>query len=391
MVSREWMDKDFYAVLGVASDASSSDIKSAYRKLARELHPDHNPDNPKAEDRFKEVSEAFAVLSDDAQRKEYDEMRSLMGAGAFRRGARMGNSGMGSGSPVDLDDLLSQARGGFGGSGAGGGLGDIFGSFFGNTRRRGPTKGRDVETRIDLDFTDAVNGITLPLKLRSPGVCDTCHGDGAKPGTSPQVCPTCHGAGVLSANQGSFSFAEPCRDCEGVGTIVVEKCPECQGSGGVTKTRTITIRVPEGVRDGQRIRLSGRGEPGERGGPTGDLYVTVNVRPHELFTRDGDNLRIRVPISLSEAGLGTTLRVPTLTDPVRLRIPAGTPSGRVLRVKDRGVATKKGHGDLLVTVDIDVPKELSAEAKEALAEYAKHAPPAPRQKLQVDSASAKES
>lgn len=385
MVSRDWMDKDFYAVLGVAKDASQSDIKKAYRQLARDLHPDHNPDNPEAENRFKEVSEANAVLSDDKQRKEYDEMRSLMGAGAFRRGARMGGGGGGGGStPFDFDDLMSQARGGGGYSsqGGAGGLGDLFGSFFNGGRSHGPAKGRDVETRVELDFADAVGGITLPLKLRSPGVCDTCHGNGAKPGTSPQTCPVCRGAGVRSINQGAFSMSEPCRECDGVGTIVIDKCPECQGTGGVTKTRTLTVRIPPGVKDGQRIRLAGRGEPGERGGATGDLYVLVKVRAHDLFARNGDNLTITVPISIAEAALGTTLRIPTLGEPVTVRVAAGTPSGRTLRVRGRGVTRNKTTGDLLVTVEIDVPKNLSTQAEAALEEYAKHAPQPPREHIE---------
>ena len=380
MVSRDWMDKDFYAVLGVAKDAPQADIKKAYRKLARDLHPDHNPGDQQAEERFKEVSEANAVLSDPKQRKEYDEMRSLMGAGAFRRGGRMGGNGM----PFDFDDLMAQARAGagrgFGAQGAGGGgIGDLFGSFFGGgNRRRGPEKGRDVETGVELSFVDAVKGITLPLKLRSPGVCDTCHGSGAEPGTTPQTCPTCHGSGVVTANQGAFSLSEPCRDCDGAGTIITHKCPECRGSGGVTKTRTLTVRIPPGVKDGQRIRLAGRGEPGERGGATGDLYVLVRVKSHPLFAREDDNLLITVPVTLSEAALGTTLRVPTLDDPVTLRVPAGTPSGRVLRVRGRGVqrTDKLGTtvGDLLVNVQIQVPATLAPQAREALEQYQRYAP-----------------
>lgn len=378
MVSRDWLDKDFYKVLGVPKDAPQTDIKKAYRQLARELHPDHNPGNADSEERFKEVSEANAVLSDEKQRKEYDEMRSLMGAGAFRRGARMGGQG-----GFDFDDLMSQARGGgFGGGAPGGGLGDMFSSFFGGNRRRGPAKGRDVETSVELDFGDSVAGITLPLKLRSPGVCETCHGNGAKPGTTPTTCPACAGAGVRTVNQGAFSLSEPCRDCDGVGTIVTEKCPECRGTGGVTKTRTMTVRIPAGVRDGQKIRLAGRGEPGDRGGPSGDLYVLIKVRPHELFTREGDDILLSVPISLSEAALGTTLRVPTLDGPVTLRVPPGTPSGRILRVRGRGVSRTKTPGDMLVTVDIDVPDKLSDAARTALEDYARSAPPAPRGKIE---------
>ncbi|GAA4913826.1 molecular chaperone DnaJ [Stackebrandtia albiflava] len=380
MVSRDWLEKDFYKVLGVTKDAPSSDIKKAYRKLARDLHPDHNPGNADAEERFKEVSEAYAVLSDDRQRAEYDEMRSLMGAGAFRRGARMGQGGM----PFDFDDLMAQARGGgFGGGGNNGGLGDLFGSFFGGGRRRGPTKGRDVETGVVLEFDDSVKGVALPLKLRSPGVCDLCHGSGAKPGTSPKTCPTCQGAGVRTVNQGAFSLSEPCRECDGVGTVIVDKCPECQGTGGVTKTRTMTVRIPAGVKSGQRIRLAGRGEPGTRGGAAGDLYVLVTVRPHPLFARDGDNLALTVPVSFTEAALGVNLRIPTLDGPVTLRVPPGTPSGRTLRVRGRGVNRDNGKGgDLLVTIEVHVPKDLTPEARKALEEYAQAAPAAPRDEIE---------
>lgn len=382
MVSRDWLEKDFYKVMGVAKDAPTSDIKKAYRQLVRDLHPDHNPGNPQAEERFKEVSEAYSVLSDDKKRKEYDDMRSLMGAGAFRRAARMGEGG--GGMPFDFDDLMAQARAGAGGfGGQGGGLGDLFGSFFGGSKRRGPVKGRDVETGVELEFRDAVAGVTLPLKLRSPGECDNCHGSGARPGTTPQTCPTCMGAGVRTVNQGAFSLSEPCRDCDAVGTIIIDKCPECQGSGGVTKTRTLTVRIPAGVRDGQRIRLAGRGEPGTRGGAAGDLYVLVTVKPHSLFGRDGDNLLLTVPVSFTEAALGANVKVPTLDGPVTLRVPPGTPSGRTLRVRNRGVTNANGRrGDLLVTVDIDVPQHLSPEARKSLEEFARNGPQPPRDEIE---------
>ena len=208
-----------------------------------------------------------------------------------------------------------------------------------------------------LDFADAVRGVTLPLTLRAPGVCDTCHGNGAKPGTQPRTCPQSATApGVITRNQGSFSFSEPCRECQGVGTVVEEKCPECHGTGGVTKTRTLNVRFPAGVADGQRIRLAGRGEPGERGGPAGDLFVQVKVRPDELFGRTGDDLTLTVPITFAEAVLGTDLRVPTLDGAVTLRVPPGTPSGRMLRARGKGVVRRDGQaGDLLVTLDVVVP------------------------------------
>jgi len=391
MSSKDWLEKDFYAVLGVNKSASPDEIKKAYRKLARDLHPDRNPDNREAEEKFKAASEAYDVLSDDKKRKEYDEMRSLFGSGAFRRGARSG------GQQFDPSDLF----GGFSNAGAAGGAGDrrfggagfsdIFSSIFsgggpggGAARRGGPRRGRDVETEVTLDFAQAVLGTTLPLTLRSAGECDTCHGSGAKPGTTPRTCPQCHGSGLISRNQGSFSFSEPCRECQGAGTIVDEKCVDCRGTGGVTKTRTINVRFPSGVADGQRIRLSGRGEPGDRGGPAGDLYVQVGVRPDELFGRSGDDLTLTLPISIAEAVLGADLRVPTLDGPVTMRVPPGTPSGRKLRARGKGVARKNGPpGDLIVTVDVQVPDGVTGEARDALERFAKLTPPAGRERLEA--------
>ena len=384
MSSKDWVEKDFYAVLGVDKTASQDDIKKAYRKLARQLHPDRNPGDKKAEERFKEVSEAYDVLADDKRRKEYDEMRQLFGSGAFRRSARTG-----AGTPFDLSDLFGGGartggaeRGGFGGTG---GFSDLFSSIFtggADRRRTGPDRGRDVEAELVLSFADAVRGVTMPLTLRTPGTCDTCHGTGAKPGSQPRTCPRCKGAGLVTSNQGSFSFSEPCRECQGVGTIVDEKCPECRGTGGVTKTRTINVRIPAGVSDGQRIRLAGRGEPGERGGAAGDLYVLVKVRPDDLFGRSGDDLTITVPVTYPEAVLGTDLRVPTLDGAVTVRVPPGTPSGRTLRVRGKGVSRPNGQaGDLLVTVEVEVPRTVSAEARKALEEFAAATPPAARARI----------
>ncbi|MFI6331392.1 molecular chaperone DnaJ [Micromonospora chersina] len=386
MSSKDWIEKDYYAALGVEKSASSDEIKKSYRRLARESHPDHNPGDPKAEERFKAVSEAYAVLGDEKKRREYDEMRSLFGSGAFRRNAR--GAGQPGGMPFDVSDLFGGGAAGGEARFGGGGLGDLFSSIFtgggagGATRPRGPARGRDVETEVALDFPDAVRGVTLPLTLRAPGVCETCHGNGAKPGTQPVACPVCHGAGVTTRNQGSFSFSEPCRNCQGVGTVVEEKCPECQGTGGVTKTRTLNVRFPAGVADGQRIRLAGRGEPGERGGPAGDLFVHVKVRPDDLFGRTGDDLTLTVPITFAEAVLGTDLRVPTLDGTVTLRVPPGTPSGRVLRARGKGVVRKDGRaGDLLVTLDVVVPATLSDEARAALEAFAEQTPPAAREHL----------
>ncbi|MEV6342157.1 molecular chaperone DnaJ [Actinoplanes sp. NPDC051851] len=398
MSSKDWLEKDFYAVLGVNKSASTDEIKKAYRKLARDLHPDRNPDNKEAEEKFKAASEAYDVLSDDKKRKEYDEMRSLFGSGAFRRGARPGGPGGGQFDPSDLFGGFSGAAGGGAGGGpaadrrfGGTGFSDIFSSIFsggaggpaGPAGRRGPQRGRDVETEVTLDFAQAVRGTTLPLTLRTPGACDTCRGSGAKPGTTPRSCTKCQGTGLISSNQGSFSFSEPCRDCQGSGSIVEEKCPECRGTGGVTKTRTINVRFPAGVADGQRIRLSGRGEPGDRNGPAGDLYVQVKVRPDELFGRSGDDLTLTVPISVAEAVLGADLRVPTLDAPVTLRVPPGTPSGRKLRARGKGVVRKEGQsGDLIVTVEVQIPSGVTGEARDALEKFAKLTPPPGRDRLE---------
>jgi molecular chaperone DnaJ len=393
MSSKDWLEKDFYAVLGVTKSAPTDEIKKAYRKLARELHPDRNPNNAAAEERFKAVSEAYDVLSDPARRKEYDEMRSLFGAGQFRRNARAGGPAGAGGPGFDFTDLFGNAGAGPGGPAAGGdrrfggaGFSDLFSSIFsggGGAPTAGRrSRGRDVETEVVLNFVDAVQGATLPITLRTPGTCETCHGNGAAPGTSPRTCPKCRGLGVVSSNQGSFSFTEPCRECQGVGTIVDEKCPECHGTGGVTKTRTINVRIPAGVSDGQRIRLAGRGEPGTRGGSPGDLFVLIKVRADSVFGRSGDDLTLTVPVTFAEAALGADLRVPTLDATVTLRVPPGTPSGRTLRVRGKGVARRDGNvGDLLVTIDVHVPAELSEAARKALSDYAAAAPPAPRERL----------
>ncbi|NKR73983.1 molecular chaperone DnaJ [Rhodococcus hoagii] len=372
MSQREWIEKDFYKELGVSSDASADDIKKAYRKLARDLHPDANPGDTKAEERFKAVSEANAVLSDPAKKKEYDEARRLFASGGFGPGAGYSTGGGGfGGGGFDLGDL-------FGGGAAGGGdggLGDIFGGLFNRGGGRSasstrPRRGSDVETETTLDFREAAQGVTVPLRLTSPSACTTCHGSGAKPGTSPRVCPRCNGTGVVSRNQGAFGFSEPCDDCRGTGSIIDEPCSDCHGNGVTNRTRTITVRVPSGVSDGQKIRLAGQGEAGLRGAPSGDLYVTVHVRPDKVFGRNGDDLTLVVPVSYGELVLGTTLSVPTLDGRVGVKVPAGTADGRILRVRGRGVAKRGGGaGDLLVTVKVAVPQKLDDPAIEALRTY----------------------
>ncbi|MGY1726087.1 molecular chaperone DnaJ [Geodermatophilus sp. SYSU D01062] len=378
MSTRDFIEKDYYAALGVSQGADAAEIKKAYRKLARDLHPDKNPGNTQAEARFKEVSEAYDVLSDPKRRAEYDDARRLFGSGGA--GARAGfpggfPGGGGGGQPFDLGDLFGGA-GGAGTRGGGGGLGDLFGNLFGggapgSARARsqaasGPARGQDVETEATLSFEEAVLGVTVPLRMQSPGTCPTCAGSGARPGTAPHTCEVCGGAGVTSRSQGAFAFSEPCRNCRGTGQVVDDPCPTCQGDGVTTQTRTITVRIPAGVKDGQRIRLAGKGAPGRRGGPAGDLFVVVHVSEHELFGRKGDDVTITVPVTFPEAVLGTTLTVPTLDGNVTLKVPAGTASGRTLRVRGRGVPGRGRTGDLLVTVEVAVPQRLSAEAERAV-------------------------
>ena len=389
MSTKDYIEKDYYKALGVTKDASAAEIKKTYRKLAQQLHPDKNPGDAAAESRFKEVSEAYDVLSDVEKRKEYDEARTLFaggGGGGFPPGGFGGGGRSGGRSPsFDMSDL-------FGGAAPGGGsnLGDLFDGLFGQnsgasrsgrSTSAGPRRGQDVNAEMSLDFEEAVRGTTLPLKLSSPGVCDTCHGNGARPGTNPRPCPTCGGTGSTTSNQGGFGFSEPCRDCRGSGQLVDDPCPECRGSGSTTKTRTITVRIPTGIRDGSRIRVTGKGSPGANGGPAGDLYVTVHVRPHALFGRTGDDLTLTVPLTFVEATLGTTLRVPTMDGSVALKVAPGTPTGRTLRVRGRGVAVKSRPGDLLVTVEVAVPQQVGAEAREALEAFAAAQPDDPRPQI----------
>jgi len=352
MSARDFVEKDYYAALGVPKDAKPADIKKAYRKLAAEHHPDRNPGG---EERFKEVSEAYDVLSDDTKRKEYDEARALFAGGGPR--------GFGGAGGFDVNDLF--------GGGGGGGFGDVFSHLFGGGGRRpAPRRGADVETSATLSFADAFHGATVPLRLTSTGACGTCHGSGDAPGTSPHSCPVCHGQGVVSRNQGSFSFAEPCTRCRGTGQVVETPCPTCQGSGRQQHERTIQVRIPAGVADGQRIRLKGKGNPGERGAHAGDLFVRVTVSPHRLFGRKGEHLTLAVPVTFAEAVLGTQVQVPTPDGPVTLKVPAGTRSGRTFRVRGKGFPAKGGRGDLLVTVEVDVPTTLDEQAKAALQAYA---------------------
>ncbi|MFN8227328.1 MAG: molecular chaperone DnaJ [Mycobacterium sp.] len=374
MAQREWVEKDFYKELGVSSDADEKEIKRAARKILADNHPDRNPGNTAAEEKYKAASEAKEVLTDPAKRKEYDETRRLFAGGGFGRRFNNGGGGFGGfggdGAEFNLGDLFDAA-----GQTGGANIGDLFGGLFGRgaqqPRPSRPRRGNDLETETELDFMEATKGVAMPLRLTSPAPCTNCHGSGARPGTSPKVCANCNGAGVVNRNQGSFGFSEPCPDCRGSGSIIEHPCDECHGTGVTTRTRTINVRIPPGVEDGQRIRLAGQGEAGLRGAPSGDLYVTVHVRPDKVFGRDGDDLTVTVPVSFTELALGTTLSVPTLDGKVGVRVPKGTADGRILRVRGRGVPKRSGgHGDLLVTVKVSVPSELEGEALEALEAYA---------------------
>jgi len=365
----DWANKDFYAELGVKKDATADEIKKAYRKLARANHPDSNPGDTAKHDKFKKVAEAYDVVGDVDKRKKYDEMRSLYAGGGFPGG--FGGGSYGSQRGYNFEDLFGNA----GGGGGAGGLGDMFGDLFGRTQRRQSrpraAKGADVETTATIGFMDSLEGVTIQLRLTSDAPCPDCNGTGGKPGTRPHVCPVCEGAGFTVNDLGGFSVNETCPRCGGRQLIYDEACPTCGGSGRGLSGRTISARIPAGVRDGQRIRLRGKGAAGEAGGPNGDLFVTVKVTPHRIFGRKGDNLTVEVPISFDEAALGADIKVPTLGgSPVTLKVPAGTPSGRTFRIRGKGAQKPDGtKGDLLATVEVQVPAVLGAEAREALEAY----------------------
>lgn len=362
---REWFEKDYYAVLGVPATATAKEITKAYRKLARELHPDRNPGNVDSEEKFKAVSSAYDVLGDEAKRTEYDEVRRLGPMGSPGSPGAPGGPG-GGGFRFNVGDVQDD-----------GGLGDLFGQMFGRQQGRtrgsgaasgvGPRRGEDVRAELSMEFADAVVGMTTTLHLTTDAQCSTCHGSGAKPGTAPLVCPVCGGRGVVDDNQGMFSFSSPCRRCAGSGTIVEDPCPTCRGSGTEKRARQVQARIPAGVGDGQTIRLKGRGGPGFNGGPPGDLFVEVHVAPDPNFGRRGADLTVGVTIDFWQAALGDVIGVPTLRGPdVTLRVKPGTQSGSRHRVKGKGIATSKRTGDLIVTITVEIPRQLSTEQRIAI-------------------------
>ena len=352
-----------YEVLGVAKTATGDEIKKAYRKLARRLHPDRNPDDAQAEERFKEVQAAYDVLSDSEKRKAYD---------AFGDAGSRGFPGGQGGIRFEEFDL--------------GNLSDLFGMFGGGARRgatRRPTRGSDLEAHVRISFEDSLKGVQVRVPVEAETACSVCHGTGAEPGSAPVTCPQCQGRGVVSESQGLFAFSQPCPRCQGNGTIVEKPCGACRGTGRERTMKRYSVKIPAGARSGTRIRLKGKGEAGRNGGPDGDLYVMVDVEPSPLFERRGADLVLDVPVTYAEAALGASVQIPTPEGPVSLKIPAGTDSGKLLRVKGRGAPHMKGNGrgDLLARVKVTVPKKLTKAEREALEDYRKVSRESPRERF----------
>jgi molecular chaperone DnaJ len=349
---------DYYKTLGVDKKASPEEIKKAYRKLARQYHPDRNQGDKQAEERFKEISQAYDVLGDPEKRKQYDS-----GSGPFATGAPGG--GFGGFGNFDFDassmgDILSNLfRGG--------------GQARGTRTRSRPERGADLEAQVQISFDQAISGAQIPLSVPTTGICTTCHGTGARPGTTPKVCPRCEGRGIETQGQGMFSISQPCSQCGGSGTIIENPCPTCAGSGAIRTVKRFRVNIPAGVRDGSRIRVAGKGEAGVRGGPPGDLYVITRVSPSPVFKRKGDHLEVEVPLTIPEALRGGEVRVPTLSGSKTLRVKPGTKHGSVQRLRGEGPPKLggKGKGDIHYRFTIDVPEQLTPEQQAAVDELSK--------------------
>ncbi|PWG61671.1 molecular chaperone DnaJ [Sediminicurvatus halobius] len=347
--------RDYYEILGVAPNASEGDLKKAYRRLAMKYHPDRNPGDADAETRFKEAKEAYEVLSDPQKRAAYDQF---------------GHAGV---------DPSAGGAGGFGGAAGGASFADIFsdvfGDIFGGGGGRGGSRvfrGADLRTTLEISLEEAVQGTEKDLEIPTMVDCEACDGSGAAPGSQPQTCPTCHGHGDVRVQQGFFSIQQTCPRCRGSGTVISDPCTRCGGNGKVRDRKHLSVRVPAGVDTGDRIRLAGEGEAGENGGPPGDLYVQIAVREHPIFKRDGADLRCEIPVSFPTAALGGDLEVPTLDGRVNLRVPPGTQSGKIFRIRGKGVTPVRGGapGDLLCRVNVETPVNLTARQKELLEELA---------------------
>lgn len=368
----EWLDKDYYAVLGVSETANAEEITRAYRRLARQLHPDANPGDKAAEERFKEVSAAYDVIGDPAKRTEYDKARRLVAT----------DVGGGGGGPfrvrvTDMDDLADLGFGGL--------FDGLFTGSPSNARSAsGARRGGDLEAGLHLRFEDAIFGVTTEVRVAGNATCDDCSGTGTREGTAHRACPACGGRGASAANQGFFAVNRACPTCGGRGAVIDEPCRACRGQGLVRRTRDVKVRVPAGVENGQLIRIPGRGEPGTNGGPAGDLFVHVGVAHHDRFSRKGNDLTVTVPVTYPEAVLGAEVKVPTLDGPtMTVKVPPGTPSGRVLRVRGRGVPHTRGRGDLLVTVEVAVPRRVSGKERQCVEELATTMTWSPRQETEV--------
>ncbi|MEX6367859.1 molecular chaperone DnaJ [Providencia huaxiensis] len=342
--------RDFYEVLGLEKNASEKDIKRAYKRLAMKYHPDRNQGNKdESEVKFKEIKEAYEVLSDDQKRAAYDQY----GHAAFEQGG-MGGGGFGGGA--DFSDIF----------------GDVFGDIFGGGRRQQrPSRGSDLQYNMELTLEEAVRGVTKEIRIPTLETCDVCHGNGAKPGTSADTCSTCHGMGQVHMRQGFFSVQQPCPTCHGRGKVIKDPCNKCHGHGRVERYKTLSVKIPAGVDTGDRVRLSGEGEAGENGAPSGDLFVQVHVLPHNIFERDGNNLHCEVPINFADAALGGEIEVPTLDGRVKLKIPAETQTGKIFRMKGKGVKSVRGglQGDLMCHIVVETPVKLNEKQKALLQEF----------------------
>ena len=364
--------RDYYEVLGVPRNAPEREIKRAYRKLARKYHPDVNPGDPTAEAKFKEVNEAYEVLSDPGKRRQYDQFGHQPFASATTEGA-----GPGFGS--DFGPFADFARGGLGD------VGDLFSDILGGQPRTttAPQKGEDLHYSIDLNFEDAIRGLSPEITVQKHGPCEVCQGSGAAAGSAPQSCPDCGGSGRRQVSRGILSMVSSCPRCQGSGRVILNPCPSCGGRGLVYRTEQLKVKIPPGVDTGSRIRLAGMGEAGRNGGPPGDLYVTTRVQPHPLFERKGDNIYFTIPITITEAALGARVEVPTVDGMATMVIPPGTSSGRVFRLREKGVPHLKGsgRGDQFVTVKVVVPQNLDERSQQLLREFARLNPMDPRRDL----------
>jgi molecular chaperone DnaJ len=344
--------RDYYEVLGVARGATEPELKSAYRKLAHQYHPDKNPGDHQAEERFKEVSEAYAVLSDPDKRARYDRFGHVNGQNPFE------GFGFGGAGAASINEIF----------------GDLFGEMFGGGRRtRGRGRGSDLRYHLEISFEEAAFGTTARIEIPRPRRCEPCHGSGARPGTSPRTCPTCHGAGEVRVSTGFLTMARTCPGCGGAGRVIAEKCESCGGTGAVREQAHVEVRVPPGVDTGTRLKLSGEGEPAPAAGAApGDLYVVVQVREHPIFQRQDHDVLCEMPIAFTQAALGAQIDVPTLDGPVRMKVPAGTQSGKVFRLRNRGVPTLggNGRGDQHVRVVVETPTHLTKEQRELLERFA---------------------